>query len=483
MQVTIQTKASKEAEAFLEETAKHIGSLRGKLLKDLLKGENLNKLKKQYRKKEGLLARQFNSMANEVRGVISSTKELQKRNMRESKQRQKNLKKRIKLLTKKLKKTNAACGVAGKKSPRKNLEFQLHQKKRKLAKQEAKIARMEEKKISICLGSKKLFKAQFNLEENGYESHKEWQEEFRKARSNRIFYLGSHDEKFGNQNCQLIGDKLQIRVLPALEEKYGKYVHIPVKFNYGQKIINYALTKGQAINYRFVRKNEQWYLFLTTKREPEQASTKKELGAIGVDMNKAHLAWAETDRFGNLIKFDRINTPTQDRRKEQVKATLGEAVKTVVKYAKKQQKPVVIEELDFTKKKNSFEGMSKAYRRMLSYFAYATFYMIMLAKTWREGVELIVVPPEYSSIIGKYKFSQMYGISVHIAASLVLARRGLRFSERLPANYARCLAVHKHRHVWNSWRSLVHAVSNRDQRVELVSRRLLWQKSASTGGG
>ena len=129
MQVTIQTKANKEAEVFLEETAKHIGSLRGKLLKDLLKGENLNKLKKQYRKKEGLLARQFNSMANEVRGVISSTKELQKRNMRESKQRQKNLKKRIKLLTKKLKKTNAACGVAGKKSPRKNLEFQLHQKK------------------------------------------------------------------------------------------------------------------------------------------------------------------------------------------------------------------------------------------------------------------------------------------------------------------------------------------------------------------
>ena len=125
MQVTIQTKASKEAEAFLEETAKHIGSLRGKLLKDLLKGENLNKLKKQYRKKEGLLARQFNSMANEVRGVISSTKELQKRNIKESKQRQKNLKKRIKLLTKKLKKTNAACGVAGKKIPQKKFRISI----------------------------------------------------------------------------------------------------------------------------------------------------------------------------------------------------------------------------------------------------------------------------------------------------------------------------------------------------------------------
>ena len=76
-----------------------------------------------------------------------------------------------------------------------------------------------------------------------------------------------------------------------------------------------------------------------------------------------------------------------------------------------------------------------------------------------------------SSIIGRYKFSKMYGISVHIAASLVLARRGLRFSERPPAKNARWIAEHRHRHVWALWRLFVNAVSNREKRVGLRPRR------------
>ena len=473
MQVTIQAKLvlDDKTKAFLDETAKYTAKLRGKLLKDLLSKEKINELKKQYIAEYGLLARQFNSLANDVKAAIASAKELKKLDLQECKNRHKALNKRIKSLTKKLAKTSSACGVAGKKSPRKQLRFQIHHKKRKLARLQAKIAKLEKNKLSICFGTKKLFHKQFHLKENSYNNHQQWLEDFRNARTNRIFYLGSHDEKFGNQNCQWLAGKLQIRVLPALEDKFGKYVEICPDFKYGHDIIDFAIKNQQALNYRFVRKQRGWYLFLTTKREPVEITTNKELGAIGVDLNKDHLAWAETDRFGNLVDFSHVNTPTQDRRKEQVKATLSEAIKQVVQHAKDRQKPIVIEKLNFSKKKTAFEGMSKAYRRMLSYFAYSLFYMLMLSRAWRQGVQVILVAPNYSSIIGKYKFSQMYGISIHIAASLVLARRGLRFSERLPANYARCLAVHKHRHVWNSWRTLVRAVSNRDQRVELVSRR------------
>jgi len=64
----------------------------------------------------------------------------------------------------------------------------------------------------------------------------------------------------------------------------------------------------------------------------------------------------------------------------------------------------------------------------------------------------------------------MYGLSTHLAASLVLARRAFGFSERLPAKYALCLAEHKYRHVWSSWRAFSKAVSNREPRVGLVSR-------------
>ena len=39
--------------------------------------------------------------------------------------------------------------------------------------------------------------------------------------------------------------------------------------------------------------------------------------------------------------------------------------------------------------------------------------------------------PAFSSVIGRVKFMERYGLSVHQAAALVLARRLLRCSERI----------------------------------------------------
>lgn len=40
------------------------------------------------------------------------------------------------------------------------------------------------------------------------------------------------------------------------------------------------------------------------------------------------------------------------------------------------------------------------------------------------------VNPAYSSVIGRHKFARRYGISGHLAAALVIARRAQGFSER-----------------------------------------------------
>ena len=128
------------------------------------------------------------------------------------------------------------------------------------------------------------------------------------------------------------------------------------------------------------------------------------------------------------------------------------------------------QKLDFSKKKTTFDEKCTGYRRMLSYFAYAKFRDLIHSRAAREGVEVIEKAANFTSIIGKFKFALMYGISTHIAASLVLARRGLKLSERPPTKNALWLAVHRHRHVWALWRSFVKAVSNRDLRVESRSR-------------
>ena len=221
MQVTIQTKITDPSIIeFLEGTALYTGKLRAKLLKALLTDGKVNDLKKRYIAEHGLTARQFNSLASEVKGLIQSAKQLSERNLKEAKQRQTSLKKKIKGLQKKIAKAEPEQRE-GKKSVKENLRFQVHHKKRKLGKISAAIDRFQTKRVSICLGSKKLFRKQFNLAANGYENHEQWRQEFRKARSNRIFFLGSKDEKFGNQNCQLLGNRLQVRVVPSLEAKYG----------------------------------------------------------------------------------------------------------------------------------------------------------------------------------------------------------------------------------------------------------------------
>lgn len=484
VEVTIQAKIKDEkSKQCLEKLCDYIGFLRAKLLSQLLNGESENELKKDYIKKHGLLARQFNSLAAEVKGLISGTKELRKGNLKSKKAKLKTAKSEIKKLETKLAKleSDKKKSVEEKVEVRRNIQFILHQKKRRRASLEEKIKKLEEGRLSICLGSKKFFIAQFNLEENGYSDHEEWKKDWRKSRSNRMFFIGSKDERFGNQNCQLLGERLQVRVPRHLEEEIGRYIEIPVKFNYGEEIIAHALKNEQAISYRFVRKEKGWYVFLTTKRVIVETKSRKELGVIGVDVNKAHLAWAETNRHGNIVARGTEQTPLQDQRSDQVTATLGDAIKQIVEYAKKQEKPIAIEKLDFRNKKNSFEKNSRGYRRMLSNFAYSKFAQMIHSKAYREGVKIIEVRPEFTSVIGRYKFSRMYGISVHVAASLALARRAQKFAEGLPSKSAQSLAAHRNWHVWRRWRTLAKAVSNREKRVELEPRLCAFRRGSPPG--
>jgi hypothetical protein len=55
----------------------------------------------------------------------------------------------------------------------------------------------------------------------------------------------------------------------------------------------------RQISYRFLRRgNDRWYVQATTLRTPAPVVTRKELGALGADLNVDHLAVAEVDRFG-----------------------------------------------------------------------------------------------------------------------------------------------------------------------------------------
>lgn len=99
---------------------------------------------------------------------------------------------------------------------------------------------------------------------------------------------------------------------------------------------------------------------------------------------------------------------------------------------------------------------------MLSSFSYGKVKACFLSRGYREGVEVRQVNPAFSSVIGRVKFMERYGLSVHQAAALVLARRWLGCSERIPrrrvapvgAGVQVAIAVparKRVKHVWTYW--------------------------------
>ena len=61
-------------------------------------------------------------------------------------------------------------------------------------------------------------------------------------------------------------------------------------------------------------------------------------------------------------------------------------------------------------------------------------------KCARHGIAVRKVHPAYTTIIGALKYSWSFNFSDHVLASYVIARRGLGFTEPLPACYKRLLA-------------------------------------------
>ena len=176
-------------------------------------------------------------------------------------------------------------------------------------------------------------------------------------------------------------------------------------------------------------------MFVSTEMMDVPVVTDRRRGALGVDLNADHLAVAETDASGNYLNAWRVPLVTYGKSQRQSEALIGDAVASVVEYGRVAGKPIVIEKLDFRQKKAALEGESRKYSRMLSSFSYGKIKAYFLSRGYRQGVEVHQVNPAYSSVVGRVKFMERYGLTGHQATALVLAQRLLGCSERIPRRW------------------------------------------------
>ena len=184
MQATFQTKIRDEGVyPVLDAIAALFGRRMRRLFVDLyVRGRKLSECKKLYIARYGLTARQFNAIAYELKGKVRAAEEARKHRIEVLRDQVTTTEKAIRRLQKEDKALASGKGKIAKLNSheravrRWRVRFRLHQKKRRLAMLRARLEaeRRYQGPPSICFGSRKLFRAQFYLAENGFASHAQW---------------------------------------------------------------------------------------------------------------------------------------------------------------------------------------------------------------------------------------------------------------------------------------------------------------------
>ncbi len=306
----------------------------------------------------------------------------------------------------------------------------------------------ETKRLHICWGSKKLFKAQYNLEENGYSNHEEWLEDWRKKRGGNFYSVGKGSVN-GNNPVTKIHHKqddiftVTITVPRCYQEIYGNKITLEFEITKQRKHdLLYALESNKPVTVQIFRrehKDNQWYIHLSTYVQAVPYISHKRNGCLGIDLNAKSIDLVYVKRDGNLHQNDGQKTlfswdiPTGTT--GQVSAKLRNIVAEIVRIGESYECPIACEDLDFSKKKATLRHCSKKYNRMLSGFIYDKFRAFLVARAEKYGIEVIFKNPFATSVIGMVKYMAKYGLNSAFAAAMVIARRALGFSERIPRCY------------------------------------------------
>jgi IS605 OrfB family transposase len=356
---------------------------------------------------------------------------------------------------------------------------------------------------ALVFGSRALLRERSKIGPRDLQGQAAWRRRWEAARASGFLALGSKDETAGCQSC--IGDivaehriSLRLRLPDAICGTGERHLHLrdlelPM---FGRAEIVAALmahrtdgSERRALSYRFIRDGDwndgnnlsAWRICITLDQvvpeitdrgfdrredrrgQPTTAATGPSasfLGAIGVDVNGDHLAWAMIDRHGNPVsgRSGRIELPLRGKSSGWRATLIGNAARDLVKIAMELKLPLVLEQLDFRAKKRELTEEGAHYARMLSSFAYAAIQTAIRRRALRLGVELVDVNPAWTSLIGRTNLATRYGISVHVAAAVAIARRAARFSERInyihgPRGRRNTLPTQSEsrRHVWRQW--------------------------------
>ncbi|MGM7722553.1 IS200/IS605 family accessory protein TnpB-related protein [Metabacillus sp. Hm71] len=183
------------------------------------------------------------------------------------------------------------------------------------------------------------------------------------------------------------------------------------------------------------RKNGEYYVHFIYEeneygRELYSTDIIKKNVIAGIDINIDRIAVSLASNQGNFLESKVFYCHELEYVRANKKGNLvGETVKTIFEWLKlKNAGAIVIENLTLKQQHDT----NKKFNRLTHNFKKKKLMDTIIRRALREGFLIKKVNPAYTSVIGRFKYSEKYGLSVHEAASFVIARRGLGFEEKVP---------------------------------------------------
>ncbi|NSW82734.1 MAG: transposase [Syntrophothermus sp.] len=430
----------------------------------LQEGYTREELKKQGQKTFGLNSRFADDAILKAKEIIVSQKEQLNREIKETEAKLSRAKKKLKQAEASYKKAIAAndpvriekakLAIRGRRARVKKLSDKL---------EKLKSYRDNNAIPKVVFGGRSLWKRVCK----GRATKKEWQN----ARQNRLYARGDKTKK-GNPNIKLswrngefylavtvshLSEQKEVdsagRPLMTRAPKASGKLWLPEKHRV--KVLELLLS-GAPYSVELIKGSDSRYRArITFTVESPKTQTHPNQGYLGVDTNPDGVALANVNYFGQpepwpdgfivphpkaLYKyagefqitihkngFLYLTVPelAYGRGHRRIYLT-GVLAKVVTDIAKTIGKPIALEKLEFSKDRLD---TNKKFNRMAANFPYRKVTEAVIRRAFKEGIGVKPVWPAHTSTIGWWKYMQQYGITVHHAAALVIARRASGFKE------------------------------------------------------
>lgn len=279
-------------------------------------------------------------------------------------------------------------------------------------------------------------------------------EEWRELRSNSFYSVGQANQKglegqYGNANTEVIFDeatgsfRLNVYIPPEPGNKTGRrrkgedWVAVPLEIpsRYRNMLLQH-LAKGSAYTVRVVRKDGRFDCFISFPLG-DNTPVDKSLPMGGIDLNPEVVAATVALPAGNFLAsrcfwcHDLVHASHEKR--EWIAGNLAKEVADWL--ASLGVKQVALEELSFAQDHDT----DRVFNRITHNFCKKLLFNRIVVALRKRGIAVFTVSAKFTSLIGYFKYSKTYGLSVHQAAAFVIARRALDFTEKVPKEVLKLL--------------------------------------------